>query len=318
MTIIKEEPWSKFFWSDYDADEGLRLCSLAAQGLWMRMLCLMARATPKGELRVGGKPCSVQDLARSVSESDVTVQHLLKELEDRGVYSVTRVGVIFCRRMRKDAEISRKRAEAGRKGGIVSHGKINVTEICSSKSQANKEAKSKPQKPEAIFQRDKIPERANTALRAPPRDDVLLDLRKSICDAFLGAGQPIPPDTGRAAVWIAQGYSPELCLAVIKSRLPAAKDKGLPWFDRAIAEAAATKAPPPPPPGEEEITYDHGRKVKAKDLIFHIKRWLERKETWRTLALGPPPDESPFLRKFAAERGISLAPVNAPQIEAAE
>jgi hypothetical protein len=49
------EPWSKWFWTDYEADPGLRLSSLAAQGLWMRMLCLMAKATPKGELRVGSE-----------------------------------------------------------------------------------------------------------------------------------------------------------------------------------------------------------------------------------------------------------------------
>lgn len=149
------EPWSKFFWSDYEADEGLRICSLAAQGLWMRMLCTMARATPKGELRIGGEPCSNQDLAKLVSESDVTVDALLSELKRRGVFSVTRVGVIFSRRMRKDAEISRKRAEAGKIGGNASLGKNKQTQICSSKTQANGEAKLKPQKPEARVQKEK-------------------------------------------------------------------------------------------------------------------------------------------------------------------
>lgn len=143
------EPWSKFYWSDYDADEGLRVCSLAAQGLWMRMLCLMARATPKGELRIGGEPCSVVDLSKAVGERDETVADLLNELKRRGVYSVTRTGVIFSRRMRKDALISRKRAESGRKGGLASLGKQKDNQFCSSKNQANSEAKSKPQKPEA-------------------------------------------------------------------------------------------------------------------------------------------------------------------------
>jgi len=116
------EPWSKFFWSDYEADEGLRVCSLAAQGLWMRMLCVMARATPKGELRIATEPCSVRDLARIASESEETVGALLDELRRRGVCSITRAGVIFSRRMRKDAEISRKRAESGAKGGNASLG----------------------------------------------------------------------------------------------------------------------------------------------------------------------------------------------------
>jgi hypothetical protein len=34
--------WSKFYWSDWDGDMRLRLCSLAAQGLWMQMLCIAA------------------------------------------------------------------------------------------------------------------------------------------------------------------------------------------------------------------------------------------------------------------------------------
>lgn len=143
------EPWSKFFWSDYDADEGLRVCSLAAQGLWMRMLCLMARATPKGELRIGGEPCSVSDLSKLVGESEETVAALLNELTRRGVYSATRTGVIFSRRMRKDAEISRKRAESGKKGGIASIGNKTINRVCLSKIQAKGEAKLKPQKPEA-------------------------------------------------------------------------------------------------------------------------------------------------------------------------
>lgn len=149
------EPWSKFFWSDYDADEGLRLCSLAAQGLWMRMLCVMARATPKGELRVGGAPCTAADLARAVGESEATVTRLMDELKRRGVFSVTRAGVVYSRRIRKDADLSKKRAAAGRKGGLASLGK--APEPCSSKKEAkaaasgeaSAEARPAPQSPES-------------------------------------------------------------------------------------------------------------------------------------------------------------------------
>lgn len=118
-------PWDKWFWSDYDADEGLRVCSLAAQGLWWRMLSLMARATPKGDLRIGGEPCTVVDLSRSVGVPEEMVTDLLGELERRGVFSRTRTGVIFSRKMRKDAEISAKRARAGAKGADATNRKTN-------------------------------------------------------------------------------------------------------------------------------------------------------------------------------------------------
>lgn len=110
-------PWSNFFWSDYDGDEALRVCSLEAQGLWMRLLCVMARATPKGELRIGGRPCTAPDIARMASTDNETAERLLEELQDRGVYSLTREGVIFSRRIKRDVERSRKAKKNGKLGG---------------------------------------------------------------------------------------------------------------------------------------------------------------------------------------------------------
>lgn len=121
---MSAEPWSKWFWTDYEADPGLRMSSLAAQGLWMRMLCLMAKATPKGELRVGGEPCTVADLAIYVGQPEETVAALIEELERRGVFSRTRAGVIYNRRLRNDAKLSRIRSEAGAKGAAATNGKL--------------------------------------------------------------------------------------------------------------------------------------------------------------------------------------------------
>lgn len=113
----KDLPWSNFFWSDYDGDEALRVCSLAAQGLWMRLLCVMARATPKGDLRIGGKPCTVSEIARIAATDNETAERLLTELKDRGVCSVTRAGVIYSRRIKRDVEKSRKAVINGKNGG---------------------------------------------------------------------------------------------------------------------------------------------------------------------------------------------------------
>ena len=142
-----KQPWSKFFWSDYDADEGLRLCSLAAQGLWMRMLCLMARATPKGELRIGNEPCTVEDLSQSVGQSNEMVTALLGELSRRGVYSVTRNSVIFCRRMRSEEDKRKKNQDNGKKGGNPKLS--NQTKKTHSLNPPDK-PEVKPQRPEAI------------------------------------------------------------------------------------------------------------------------------------------------------------------------
>ncbi|MGT2468458.1 hypothetical protein ACVOMV_32405 [Mesorhizobium atlanticum] len=56
--------WSKFFWSDWESDPNLRLCSLAAQGLWMRMLCIAAAHEPIGYVAIAGKGLEETALAR--------------------------------------------------------------------------------------------------------------------------------------------------------------------------------------------------------------------------------------------------------------
>jgi hypothetical protein len=57
--------------------------------------------------------------------------------------------------LRKDAEISRKRAISGKKGGLASLGNKRANEDCLSKAGANDEAKPKPQKPEARDQKER-------------------------------------------------------------------------------------------------------------------------------------------------------------------
>ncbi|MFG1257325.1 hypothetical protein V5F79_08350 [Xanthobacter flavus] len=105
------EPWSKFFWSDWEADHGLRLCSLAAQGLWMRMLCVCARHDPKGYLAINGHPLTVTDIARLAGVAETEAEILMEELGRNGVFSRNRTGVIYSRRMVKDE----KRSKEGRK-----------------------------------------------------------------------------------------------------------------------------------------------------------------------------------------------------------
>jgi hypothetical protein len=56
-------PWMKFYPSDWRADPALRMCSIAARGLWIEMICLMHEAAPRGSLRVNGQAVSEGQLA---------------------------------------------------------------------------------------------------------------------------------------------------------------------------------------------------------------------------------------------------------------
>lgn len=114
---------SRFFWNDWQGDPALRACSLAAQGLWMRMLCIGAEASPPGHvLLASGHAPTDEELARIVGTSPAAVRKLTAELDRNGVSSRTPQGVIYNRRMVREADVSSKRTDAGAKGAHATWG----------------------------------------------------------------------------------------------------------------------------------------------------------------------------------------------------
>lgn len=111
------EPWSKFFWKDWESDPGLKLCGLAAQGLWMRLLCIAAASTIKGEVRIGRRPCLPADISRLVGTPVDEVERLLAELEGNDVFDRANDGAIVSRRMVRDAQNHAEMRAFGKTGG---------------------------------------------------------------------------------------------------------------------------------------------------------------------------------------------------------
>ncbi|KFL87912.1 hypothetical protein AmDm5_1914 [Acetobacter malorum] len=114
---MSKRRWSKFWWQDYERDPALRLCSLAAQGLWMRLLCLMHEAEPYGHLCINHRPLHTRQLAQMLGVSDRQIQRLMAELREAGVYSTTSEGAVFCRRLLRDKAASDLGSHWGRTGG---------------------------------------------------------------------------------------------------------------------------------------------------------------------------------------------------------
>jgi 5-methylcytosine-specific restriction endonuclease McrA len=109
--------WSKFWWQDWAGDAALRACSLAAQGLWMRLLCVMHEATPRGYLLLDGQPPTAKQLAGITGATLKELAALLGELRQARVYSIDPEGWIYSRRMVKDTAASAKGRETGKQGG---------------------------------------------------------------------------------------------------------------------------------------------------------------------------------------------------------
>ncbi|MBS1060750.1 hypothetical protein [Gluconobacter sp. Dm-44] len=109
--------WAKFWWQDWQRDPALRMCSLAARGAWIEMLCLMADADPVGHLLVNGRSPNMRQLSAVLGCSEREATKLVAELEENGVFSRTDAGTIFSRRMVRDKAISDEAAANGKKGG---------------------------------------------------------------------------------------------------------------------------------------------------------------------------------------------------------
>jgi hypothetical protein len=107
--------WDPFFWSDWQSDQELKLCPLFAQAIWMRCLCVAAQSKRRGYVLIKGKKPANEDLARLFGCTVDEVVDGLEEIKNNEVCGETSDGILFSRRMVREA----KRKAASRKGGKI-------------------------------------------------------------------------------------------------------------------------------------------------------------------------------------------------------
>ena len=114
-----KNPSFQFYPGDWLRDN-VAGCSLAAQGLWLRMMILAHDCEPYGVLERNGKTIPNEVIARQCGCAQGEFERLLQELDDAGVFSRTRTGAIYSRRMVRDAserkKLSKLRSNAGKSG----------------------------------------------------------------------------------------------------------------------------------------------------------------------------------------------------------
>lgn len=122
-----KNPSTTFYWNDWENDEAVRACSLAAQGLWMRLLCIAARSPEPGVVQIGSLDCSLPRglprIAAAVGRSLEEVAPLIDELMASGAADLDRKKRIVNRRMVRAAALHKKRSEAGTLGAEVTNRK---------------------------------------------------------------------------------------------------------------------------------------------------------------------------------------------------
>lgn len=144
------DPWFKFFPTDWRNDPALKMCSMAARGLWIELICLMHQATPYGHLLVNGQAPTDAQIAVLVGAPPDQIAALLGELESAGIFSRTRNGVIYSRKLTRMSKKAATARNNGRKGGNPSLSKEREK---SPSDNPTVKGGDKPQKPEARSQR---------------------------------------------------------------------------------------------------------------------------------------------------------------------
>ena len=123
---MTKNPSDTWFYNDWENDEKLKACSLAAQGLWMRLLCIAARSPERGIVQIGSLNLSLPDglahVALAVGRPLEEIAPLIDELVSSGAAYLDRRKQIYNKRMRDAAKVSAARAEAGEKGALVTNG----------------------------------------------------------------------------------------------------------------------------------------------------------------------------------------------------
>lgn len=281
--------WSKFFWADWQSDPALRLCSYAARGLWMDMLCIAASHDPVGYVCVAGQPLDSRAIARMTGGDESEVDALLVELDRNGVFSRDRRDRIFSRRMISDAKKAKLASENGKKGGNPSLGKDKGNPASDNPplkggDKAGVGQGDKPHKPEA---RKKDTVSNETDARASPGEVQIeacrtLPLAKGcwrLALSVLTSRGKMTEAKARTMIgrWKADGVTDQRLWDVAEAALEANTEDPVPYMAAAFARAPAASSLIENPSEERQR--------------FWMKEWLAKPYQWRSYERGPPPGQ---------------------------
>ena len=271
-----KQPSFQFYPGDWKRDAGVQSLSFEERGVWFEMMLLMFESAERGKLVFGtGTPMPEDAVARSLGLDRQRYVQILRKLLDYGVASKEEeTGIIYCRRMVRDAELSRKRAECGKLGGNPNllnqnsskreaksnqNGKQNPTPSSSSSISLKKE-KNKKEK--------ELEESAERIWQAYPKKDGKLEGIKAILKR------------------LHEGLSEDYLLARVKAYCVCCKGKDKSyvknaqgWFNQARYLDASLDNPAPPPESqplsldEFRIAY---RKIHENDFAVDFCLDIER------------------------------------------
>jgi hypothetical protein len=268
---------STFFWSDWMSEPGLRRSSYAARGLWMDMLCLAAMAD-----RVGYLEYTIPDLAKMTGGTEPMVEALIAELEMHRVFSRTRRGVIYSRRMANAEKMRAVAVKNGKKGGNPNLRKTK-------ENQKPDNLNANPRDPEGVgpigARPALLPSQAPSPIPIPSIAKPSLDLEAALRQAAGWEREPHPGlcVTGPIEQLIANGSDLERdVMPVVKALAPKARSRSnWKFFVDAIADATKTRIAAGGKLGNGKgtaldwRTFDHAEYARMVAYAKRQGRWFE-------------------------------------------
>ena len=123
---LRDQPYFPFYVDDFLTDEKLNECSAKSTGVYIKILCIMHKMEQYGSIELkqkykqNGSKNVIEGfskmLTKQISFSQEEILDGLTELIAEDVLQLQGFTLVQ-KRMYRDGEVSRKRAEAGSKGG---------------------------------------------------------------------------------------------------------------------------------------------------------------------------------------------------------
>ena len=139
---LRNSPYLPLYVQDFLTDEKLADCSASANGVYIRLMCILHKSEHYGKILLKQKYKQNENmclnfasmLVRQMPYSMYEIHDGLEELLENKIIEIDG-DYLFQKRMVKDGELSEKRAVAGQKGGKKAYG------FCLSKYQSKTQSK---------------------------------------------------------------------------------------------------------------------------------------------------------------------------------
>ncbi len=116
--MSKKLPAIQFYIGDWRKDPGVQSLDYEIRGVWFEILMLMHESNTRGLLLLNNQKMPTKALSQLLGLDNNKTKQIISKLLSYGVASTDeKTGALYCRRMLRDENLRKVRADAGKLGG---------------------------------------------------------------------------------------------------------------------------------------------------------------------------------------------------------